>query len=284
MKWGHDELAKDLAEHLRGASDRLVWTDMQLGPSGSPRPDVYTVPRSYSRFMPVAYECKVSVADFRRDITAGKWTSYLQFAAGVMFCVPAGLISKDDVPNGCGLMVRSESVWRTVKGATMRAVDNLPRDAWIKLLLDGMHLVTGQRIARGISEWTLEARVREKFGDTIGDLVRARLDAESRFEYETSRLNGAAVDARNLYQEEMKKARERVEKDMAEINAERRELAVMLGLPATASVRTIVNRCWEVRSRLDRDDEIRRLKNALDAVQSSLKHALEPIHLPQVAA
>lgn len=283
MSWRHNELAKDLAEHLRGASDRLVWTDMQLGPSGSPRPDVYTVPRSYSRFMPVAYECKVSVADFRRDITAGKWTSYLQFAAGVMFCVPAGLITKDDIPNGCGLMVRNETGWRTVKGPTMRPVDNLPRDAWIKLLLDGWHLVSAERIARGINEWTLEARVRERFGHTMADLVRSRRNAEDQFERDTALLKEAAEDAHKLYQEQMAKARERVEKDTAEINAERREMAAALGLPETASMRTIVNRAREVRHRLDRDTEIKRLKNALDAVQSSLSHALQPIHLPQVA-
>ncbi|WP_155772611.1 hypothetical protein [Burkholderia vietnamiensis] len=32
MNWNHDDLAGDLAAHLRGASDRLVWTDMQLEP------------------------------------------------------------------------------------------------------------------------------------------------------------------------------------------------------------------------------------------------------------
>jgi hypothetical protein len=224
------------------------------------------------------------VADFRRDITAGKWTSYLQFAAGVMFCVPAGLISKDDIPNGCGLMVRNETGWRTVKGPTMRPVDNLPRDAWIKLLLDGMHRISAERIARGINEWELEARVREKFGHTMADLVRARRNAENQFERDTALLKDAAEDAHKLYPEQMTKARERVEKDIAEISAERREMAVALGLPETAAVRLIINRAWEVRQRLDRDNEIRRLKNALDAVQSSLSHALEPIHLPGVVA
>ena len=33
MTWRHDELADDLAAHLRGGTDRMVWTDMQLGPS-----------------------------------------------------------------------------------------------------------------------------------------------------------------------------------------------------------------------------------------------------------
>ena len=70
-KWGHDELAKDLAQHLACSNDRMIWLDMQLGPSGSPRPDVFTAPKSYSGFKPIAYECKVSVSDFRSDITSG---------------------------------------------------------------------------------------------------------------------------------------------------------------------------------------------------------------------
>ncbi|MFV0916076.1 hypothetical protein ACI1PM_03235 [Ralstonia nicotianae] len=284
MKWGHNELAKDLAEYLRGSSDRLVWTDMQLGPSGSPRPDVYTVPRSYSRFMPVAYECKVSVADFRRDVTAGKWTSYLQFAAGVMFCVPAGLISKDDIPNGCGLMVRSETVWRTVKGPTMRPVDNLPRDAWIKLLLDGMHLMSAERIARGINEWKLEAVVREKFGHTMADLMRSRRDAEGQFEYQTEKLKTAAEEAHKLYQEQMAKARERVEKDVAQLSAERCELALALGLPETAATHLIVRRCWDVRRALDRDSEIERLTNQLETIRRALEVATKPFAIQAEAA
>ncbi|QKW95373.1 hypothetical protein [Ralstonia phage RPZH6] len=282
--WGHDELANDLAAHLRGASDRLVWTDMQLGPHGSPRPDVYTVPCSYSRFMPVAYECKVSVADFRRDITAGKWSSYLQFAAGVMFCVPVGLVSKDDIPAGCGLMTRSEAGWRTVKGPTMRPIDNLPRDAWIKLVLDGGRRAYGERIARGISEWTMEARLREKLGATVAELVRSRIKADSKFERDTALLEDAADAAKKLYQEQMAKARERVEKDMAEIDVARSELAAALGLPATSSAHLIVERCMEVSRRLDRDDEIRRLTRQLDNIRRALDTAAEPLDLPKEAA
>ena len=44
----HDELAADLAAHLRGERT-MVWTDMQLGSSGSVRPDVYTIAKSYVR-------------------------------------------------------------------------------------------------------------------------------------------------------------------------------------------------------------------------------------------
>lgn len=73
MKWTHNALADDLASHVRQRTGRIVWTDMQLGPSGSPRPDVYSIEPSFAKFRPLAYEVKVSVADYRRDVAAGKY-------------------------------------------------------------------------------------------------------------------------------------------------------------------------------------------------------------------
>ncbi|MGA0525357.1 hypothetical protein ACO2WH_26255, partial [Escherichia coli] len=67
----------------------------------------------------------------------------------------------------------------------MRPIDNLPRDAWIKLVLDGGRRAYGERIARGINEWTMEARLREKLGATVAELVRSRIKADSRFERAT---------------------------------------------------------------------------------------------------
>lgn len=121
MTWRHDDLAEDLADHLRGISDRMVWTNMQLGPSGSPRPDVYTLAKSFSRPRPMAYEIKVSLPDYRRDVTSGKWQSYLDYSSAVVFVVPAGLITKADLPAGCGLMTRSDKGWRTAKAPPCRA-------------------------------------------------------------------------------------------------------------------------------------------------------------------
>lgn len=57
---------------------RIVWKDMQLGPSGTARPDVYALPCSFSKFCPVVYEIKISVSDFRADVTAGKFTKYFE--------------------------------------------------------------------------------------------------------------------------------------------------------------------------------------------------------------
>ncbi|WP_211109549.1 MmcB family DNA repair protein [Azospirillum tabaci] len=136
IEWKHDALADDLAAHLAG--DRLIFTNMQLGPSGSVRPDVYAIPMVYSRFTPLAYECKVSVADFRADVTSGKWQSYLPYASQVIFAVPVGLVGKDAIPPGCGLMVRGPNGWRTLKAPTLRPIENLPLEVWQKLLFDAL--------------------------------------------------------------------------------------------------------------------------------------------------
>ncbi|MBU9133044.1 hypothetical protein KTD17_08520 [Burkholderia multivorans] len=175
MSWIHDELARDLAAHLRGASVRLIWTDMQLGPSGSPRPDVYSVPCSFSRFQPIAYECKISVADFRRDVTAGKWTSYLRFAAGVIFAAPTGLLKKEDIPGRlrphrarAGRMAFSQAPNAEEHGEP-------PRDVWVKLIIDGMARLADhaeEQLRTGLSnEWTLEKKLRARLGNIVADVV-----------------------------------------------------------------------------------------------------------------
>lgn len=285
MTWAHDDLAKDLAAHLRGASDRLVWTDMQLGPAGSPRPDVYTVPCSFARFQPVAYECKISVADFRRDVTAGKWTSYLRFAAGVIFAAPAGLLKKEDIPAGCGLIVRGPDGWRSLKGPTLKNVDNLPRDAWIKLIIDGMARLADQsheQLRAGLcNEWTLEKKLRARLGNIVADAVRDQLHAERRLKTATERLESLAEEAERERRLILDRAKEHAERDAAQINGARIELARALGLPAGAGAWEIASACKQAARRLNIDSEIKRLRQQLERIQVALESATEP--LPHIA-
>lgn len=135
-KWTHDGLMADLAGHLF-APDRMVWQDLQLGPAGSPRPDVFTINKSFMHPCQTAYECKISVADFRSDVTSGKWMKYLEYAGAVIFAVPSGLVSKDDVPTHCGLILRHENAWRLAK-KPVRQMCVLPPEAALKLLIDGV--------------------------------------------------------------------------------------------------------------------------------------------------
>lgn len=289
MNWTHNALAEDLAAHLRGASDRLIWTDMQLGPAGSPRPDVYSVPCSFARFQPVAYECKISVADFRRDVTAGKWTSYLRFAAGVIFAAPAGLLKKDDIPAGCGLIVRGHDGWRTLKGPTLKNMENLPRDAWVKLIIDGLprEIERAKREGRAeiVSEWKLTHLLRAKLGDLVADAVRDRLSAEHRLHDATEALKTAAKEAEDERQLILSRSRERAQRDATQIDEARAALAQSLGLRADAGAMQISMACHEAARRLNADTEIQRLRHLIERMQMALETGKEPLpYIAQVQA
>ncbi|MGK8887391.1 hypothetical protein [Burkholderia gladioli] len=289
MNWTHNALAEDLAAHLRGASDRLIWTDMQLGPAGSPRPDVYSVPCSFARFQPVAYECKISVADFRRDVTAGKWTSYLRFAAGVIFAAPAGLLKKDDIPPGCGLIVRGPDGWRTLKGPTLKNMENLPRDAWVKLIIDGLPREIERQKCQGraaiVSEWKLTHLLRAKLGDLVAEAVRDRLSAEHRLHDATEALKTAAKEAEDERQLILSRSRERAQRDATQIDEARAALAQSLGLRADAGAMQISMACHEAARRLNADREIQRLRHLIERMQMALDTGKEPLpYIAQVQA
>lgn len=289
MTWAHDDLAKDLAGHLRGASDRLVWTDMQLGPAGSPRPYVYTVPCSFARFQPVAYECKISIADFRRDVTSGKWASYLRFAAGVIFAAPAGLLKKEDIPAGCGLIVRGPDGWRSLKGPTLKNVDNLPRDAWIKLIIDGMARLADQgreQLRAGLcNEWALEKKLRARLGDVVADAVRDQLHAERRLKTATERLENLAEEAEKERRLILDRAKRHAERDAAQIDSARIELARALGLQPSTGAWEIASACKEAARRLSTDAEVKRLRQLIERIQIAIGTAAKPLpHIAQEAA
>jgi hypothetical protein len=133
----HDALAADLAGHLR-TDTRMTWCDIQLGPSGSARPDVLTIDKSFVRPNITVYECKVTRSDYMADVTAGKWQSYLKFAGAVYFAAPAGLLKPSEIPERCGLMVRHDSgTWRAARRA-VRDPREMPFAAMLKLLIDGV--------------------------------------------------------------------------------------------------------------------------------------------------
>lgn len=275
-KWTHNELLQDLAQHLE-APERMVWMDMQLGPSGSPRPDVYTLNKSYTKPMPLAYEIKVSVADFRSDITSGKWQSYLKFAAGVIFCVPAGLITKMDLPSGCGLMYRSDDGWRKIKGPTLHPVQ-IPTDAFMKLLIDGISRASRAGRKEFANEWMIHDRIKSKLGENV---ARALKDSEALID-EAKREAGHIVrraenDARRNRDEADRLAQD-IERHR-QIKAEAiKELAQALGLsrPEFVTERSVMDAAKEfvaVQSADYRLSEARtEFRRAMEAMQRMDRH------------
>lgn len=187
--WGHDELMRDLVCHMRTNSSRMVWCDIPMGSAGSCRPDVFTMMKSFTNPLPTTYEIKVSRADFLSDITSGKYQKYFKFSGAVLFAVPNGLIKKSELPDGCGLIVRHDSSWRTVRRPTQNRV-NIPWEIMQKLLLDGVDRISKDReiYPRKSSSWDLSKEARTKLGDDICRMLKDTEAAESR-------LDGARTSA-----------------------------------------------------------------------------------------
>lgn len=164
----HNELANNLARHLMN-ENRMVWEDIPAGKSGSVRPDVYTIEKSFANPNPISYEIKVSVSDFRSDVTKAKWKSYLEFSYGVVFAVPKGLITKNDIPNGCGLITFNGEFWNTVKRPTLHPT-SLSDELLMKLLIAGNQRQTQPEIIkpREFDSYKEHEKLRKKFGEDIG--------------------------------------------------------------------------------------------------------------------
>lgn len=73
--------------------------------------------------MPTCWEVKVSRSDFLSDIRSAKYERYLPHCRKLYFATPAGLLSKDEIPEGMGLTVRGDNGWHVVKAPRLRKVD-----------------------------------------------------------------------------------------------------------------------------------------------------------------
>lgn len=203
----HDELADDLATHLR-TEQRMLWTDMQLGPSGSVRPDVYCIEKSFAHPSVTVYECKVSVSDFRADVTAGKYLNYLKYANAVVFAYPHGMLKDADVPSGVGIMHRSDRGWSTRRRATLRPLDNLPRDAWMKLLIDGL---TRERLAervRQVDVYHAQRRICAKLGKDVFRILHRHENVLQEEAASKARATRMVEDAKQLAAAERRRVAE----------------------------------------------------------------------------
>lgn len=284
MSWKHNDLLADLATYLLG-HDRMVWTDMQLGPSGSPRPDVYTLQKSYSKPSPTAYEIKVSRSDLRSDTTSGKWQSYLKYASSVTFAVPDGLCTVADIPDGCGLIVRKAEVWRFARRPTLQSVTP-PFDACMKLLIDGVNRVHERRnpVPRKVALWEESEAVRKKFGQAVALCAKDLTAAESRL-----------TDARSQANAEWDRMRQDVENTKARLIAQakseletwaaiRADVTGWLGLKDDATTWAVEQRIRNLKAACDADARVDRAESDLSRARHALQSALHSITPKDAAA
>jgi hypothetical protein len=281
-EWKHDDLLHDLAAHLR-APDRMVWTDMQLGPSGSPRPDVFLLHKSYSRPRPTAFEIKVSRSDLRCDTTAGKWQSYLKYAGSVTFAVPDGLCTVADIPNGCGLIVRKKEVWRYVRKPTINPVI-IPDDAWMKLLIDGVGRVSQSPTPqpRQLKLWQEADAIRKRFGQAVADAARDLTQAQNRiaelkgtYEYEYGNVR-RTVEAHRVAMVQ------RAKDEAGEFERAKREILSWLGLDGQEhSAFSVRRRIERLRADCDADARVKDAERKLDQARYSIESALQSVSTKQ---
>lgn len=132
------DLEKDLARFLEN-EHIMVWTQLPLGPVQMMRSgiaDVVTAPRSFSNFWIRIYEVKISRADFQQDVRAEKYKRYFPHCSQLLFATPKGMITRAEIPDGCGLITLGPNGWRTQKMAPFRKME-LDQNLFIKLLIRG---------------------------------------------------------------------------------------------------------------------------------------------------
>lgn len=275
--WGHNELAADLASHLLGNTDRLVWCDMQLGPSGNQRPDVYAMEKTYSRLDARVYEVKVSRADFLSDVTSGKWQGYLRWCNAVVFAVPEGLVKRDEVPAGCGLYVRRENGWKGVRKPTLQRLTELPTTVWQKLVFDGIQRAEGPKIAIR-NQYLATERALKALGAEWGRAVRSRDNAVYRLEEEKKNLE----KERAVVVEEIRSVQRRhldeIRGEMDKVRAALDEAAASVGLPPGSASYQITSRLREL-VKPDVAKAARELRLGLLHLRRDIKNAQDSIDL-----
>ncbi len=278
--WKHDDLARDLAAHLRGyARPAMIWLNMQLGPSGSPRPDVYSIEQTYQALRAMAFEIKVSRADFLRDVQAGKYLSYLKFAGAVSFAAPKGLLAKGDIPVGCGLIERGDDSWRWSRKPTINRLESLPVVAWLKLVIDGCGRDQGGPVlveAREAGTWRQRDQARKLLGKELGQLLADRDNARLRLESERQQAErdlgalGQEREAARLRRQESAAA------EVREVRAYVSEVARALGMPDDAPAFQVVGALRKLTPE-GRESERKAAAASLRRAISQLEHAAEQL-------
>lgn len=132
------DLSESLAQYLQSGM-WMTWTNQPLGSvmwGNAGIVDVLAIFKSYTRPIVRIYEVKITRSDFLRDVNAGKFLKYKETCNQFYFAAPAGLIPRNDLPDGCGLISYGPNGWKSVKSAPMQDFE-LPRDVMTALLLKG---------------------------------------------------------------------------------------------------------------------------------------------------
>lgn len=264
----HDDLLNTLARHLRANTDRMVFCDMPMGAAGNQRPDIWTLNKSYANPRPTAYEVKVSKSDYQKDMSTGKWQGYLEYSCAVTFAVPKGLVTKADLPRGCGLIQYDESAgtWGTVKAPTLNPIKPFKQELLLKLLIDGVNRCTRDQGHRDKNKWELNRRLAQRIGAHYARVIVQAADQEQVIrEYEDYH--------RGLEEKSREAIKAAAARDAEAVAPAKRELCQAIGLGEGASGWEIKRRIRDLVEAVSVDAEVKRLNEVIASIERSLSMA-----------
>lgn len=116
--------ADDILEALIAGCDRtFIWASELALSTGARRCDFWTIaPHQSKGYRAIAYEIKVSRADFRRD-SHGKQREARLFSDQFFYVTPPGLLKPEEVPDWAGLIEIHDGKKRVVVAAPLRDKD-----------------------------------------------------------------------------------------------------------------------------------------------------------------
>lgn len=186
--------------------------------------------------------------------------------------MPAGFINKQDVPNGCGLIIRYETGWKMVKKPSMNALETLPRDAWLKLLITGIEREINRKELRmeSFNQYRANEAIAAKYGQKIGKLLSDLQSAERNLQYQ---IDETWRKVKLQEQEKLEIGKRRIADDK-EYSELKKELCEYLGIEPSTPSFMIRSKLRGLIDNLNKDDEIQRLNLIVSGIKRAVDNAL----------
>jgi hypothetical protein len=107
----HSITAEQIISALAARAGDGIWASELAFSGGARRCDFWTIsPNGSAGYQAIAYEVKVSRADFRRDSHAKQREARL-FSDRFYYATPPGLVAKEEVPDWAGLIEFDGQAW-----------------------------------------------------------------------------------------------------------------------------------------------------------------------------
>jgi len=168
--------------------------------------DVISIKKSYTRFNLDIYEVKVNRSDFLQDVKNKKYEKYIKYCHRLYYAVLEGVATKDEIPDGIGLLIKGESGWYTAKTSTKRNIE-IPNEVLLSLVFFNGRSYQKRRInlsfAYGIRSTVNKSNLKG-FGRDIRNMILNYNDLELKFSnllYEAAESIYSDDEARKKFKE-----------------------------------------------------------------------------------